>query len=214
MDVLHSHVMPPKSGHSVLVRRGQHLRVTDLEGKQVVDMALFNADNYREKLSTSYSRTRYTPKPGEPYVPRDSLTEGDTLMSTICRPMMTIVKETPEPKGVHDVHNRMCNTWNYEAYGVDSRDGCHENISKAVAAYGILPEDIPDTMDIFMNYHHDCERKWWVTEEPVSKAGDYIEFRAEMDCLVGLSNCPQDILNPCNAYHCTPMKIEVFGRTP
>ncbi|WP_324274887.1 DUF1989 domain-containing protein [Blastococcus brunescens] len=66
MDVLHSHVMPPKSGHSVIVKRGQHLRVTDLEGKQVVDMALFNAENYREKLSTSYSRTRYTPSRGSP----------------------------------------------------------------------------------------------------------------------------------------------------
>jgi hypothetical protein len=62
-------------------------------------MALFNLANPREKLSTSYSRTRYVPRPGAEYVPRDKLTEGDTLMSTICRPMMTIVKETPEPKG-------------------------------------------------------------------------------------------------------------------
>ncbi len=142
MQTLHSHVMPPKSGHSLIVRRGQHLRVTDLEGKQVVDMALFNAENFREKLSTSYSRTRYMPKPGDAYVPRDGLTEGDTLMSTICRPMMTIVRETPVPKGVHDVHNRMCNKWNYEAHGVDSRAGCHEIISAAVAGYGILHEDI------------------------------------------------------------------------
>jgi hypothetical protein len=70
-------------------------------------MALFNAANPREKLSTSYSRTRYRPKPGAPYMPRDKLMEGDVLLSTICRPMMTIVKETPEPKGVHDVHDRM-----------------------------------------------------------------------------------------------------------
>jgi uncharacterized protein YcgI (DUF1989 family) len=92
-------VIPPKQGLALTVRAGQHLRVTDLEGKQVVDMALFNLANPREKLSTSYSRTRYVPRPGAEYVPRDKLTEGDTLMSTICRPMMTIVKETPEPKG-------------------------------------------------------------------------------------------------------------------
>src|SRR5260370_28413891 len=54
-------------------------------------------------------RTRYVPKPGAEYVPRDKLTEGDTLMSTLCRPMMTFVRETPDPKGVHDTHNRMCN---------------------------------------------------------------------------------------------------------
>ena len=153
----------------------------------------------REKLSTSYSRSRYIPKSPREYIPRDKLTEGDTLMSTICRPMLTIVKETPEPKGVHDVHNRMCNWYLYESHGVGPRDGCHEIISKAVAPYGILPEDIPDTMDLFMNYHHDCAQGRWVIEEPVSRPGDYIEFRAEMDCLVGLSNCPEDTLTMCNA---------------
>ena len=210
MKVVHEHVMEPKSGHAVVVKRGQHWRVTDLEGQQVVDMALFNNDNYREKLSTSNSRTRYHPKPGEVYVPRDKIMEGDTLMSTLCRPMATIVKETPEPKGIHDMHNRMCNRFLYESHGAISQDGCHEIISKAVAPYGLLPEDIPDTMDIFMNYRHSCEDGRWYIDEPVSKPGDYIEFRAEMDLLVGFSNCPEDQLTNCNAGHCTPMKIEVL----
>ena len=78
----------------------------------------------------------------------------------------------------------------YESYGLGPRDGCHENISKAVAAYGLLPEDIPDTMDLFMNYHHDCAAGHWVIEPGVSKPGDYVEFEAVMDCVVALSNCP------------------------
>jgi uncharacterized protein len=209
--LVHSHVMPPKTGHALILGRGQHLRVTDLEGKQVVDMAVFNAGNPREKLSTSNSRTRYVPEPGADYVPRDRLTAGDLLMSTLCRPLMTIVEETPEPKGVHDVHNRMCNRFLFEAHGVGPRDGCHEIISEALRPYGIRPEDVPDTMDLFMNYHHDCARGRWVISEPVSKAGDYIEFRAEVECLIGLSNCPEDVLTDCNARHCTPMKVEVLA---
>ena len=204
--------MPPKTGLAVVVKKGQHLRVIDLEGKQVVDMALFNKDNPREKLSTSYSRTRYIPKKKGEYIPRDKLMEGDTLMSTICRPMMTIVKETQPIKGMHDVHNRMCNRFLYELQyefqeGVGPRDGCHEIISKAVAPYGILPEDIPDTFDIHMNYHHDCARGCWVIGEPCSRPGDYIEFRAEMDCIVGFSNCPNV---ECNAGRCKPVKIEIY----
>jgi uncharacterized protein len=210
MHAVFEQVIPPKRGLAVTIRKGQWLRVTDLEGKQVVDMAVFNAENPREKLSTSYSRTRYVPQPGAEYVPRDKLTEGDTLMSTLCRPLMTILKETPEPKGVHDTHNRMCNRFLYESYGLGPRDGCHEIIASAVKPYGILPEDIPDTMDLFMNYHHDCARGRWVIGEPVSRPGDYIEFRAEMDCIVGFSNCPLDALAPCNAYHCTPVKVEIF----
>jgi uncharacterized protein YcgI (DUF1989 family) len=208
MKAIREHIIAPKLGFALIVETGQLLRVTDLEGKQVVDMALFNAANPREKLSTSYSRTRHMPRPGASYVPRDKLTEGDILLSTICRPMMTIVKETPEPKGVHDVHNRMCNRLYYEMYGLPARDGCHENISRAVAPYDLLPEDIPDTMDLFMNYHHDCARGCWVIEDPVSRPGDYLEFRAEMDCIVGLSNCPNEA---CSGGRCTPVKIEVFA---
>ena len=53
MDRVFEQVMPPKTGLALIVRTGQRLRVTDLEGKQVVDMALFNQHNLREKLSTS-----------------------------------------------------------------------------------------------------------------------------------------------------------------
>lgn len=210
MERVLEYVMEPASGYALIIRKGHHLRVTDIEGQQVVDMAVFNNDNYREKLSTAYSRTRYRPKPGTAWYPRDKVTEGDTLMSTICRPLMTIITETPEPKGIHGMHSRSCNRFFYEANGIEGRDGCLEIIGKAVAAYGILPEDIPDTMDLFMNYQHSSEEGRWKLYPPVSKAGDYIEFRAEMDCLVGLSNCPESDITDCNAGHCTPMKVEVF----
>lgn len=173
-------------------------------------MALFNRDNPKERLSTSYSRTRTWPKPTGPYVVRDKLTEGDALLSSICRPMMIIVKETAEPKGVHDTHHRMCNRYLYESHGVGPRDGCHENISKAVAPYGIVPEEIPDTFDINMNYPHNCREGRWEIKEPVSRPGDFIEFKAMMDLIVGLSNCPEDVLTLCNGKHCTPVKVEVY----
>lgn len=47
-------VMAPATGWADVIKTGQRLRVTDLEGLQVVDMAVFNAQNVREKLSTSY----------------------------------------------------------------------------------------------------------------------------------------------------------------
>jgi uncharacterized protein YcgI (DUF1989 family) len=39
--------------------------------------------------------------------------------------------------------------------------------------------------------------------EPVSKPGDYVIFRAELDCVVALSACPQDIL-PINGRNGQP----------
>lgn len=211
MNQTFSRILAPKTGLAVEVRRGDHLRVTDLHGKQVVDMAVFNLDNLREKLSTTYTRARNTLLVDGEYVARDHVTTGDSLMSTIARPMLAILEETPEPKGVHDTHARMCNRTLYEMHGVDSRDGCLEIISSAVEPYGLLAEDLPDTFDIFMNYYHDCDQRRWFIGEPVTKPGDYIEFRAEMDVLVGLSNCPMDVLSPCNGWHCTPVQVEVFA---
>ena len=213
MELIHDEILAPKTGMAVRVETGQRVRIIDIEGQQVVDFACFNADNPREKLSTSYSRTRgVVPEPNCGYVPRDHLKEGDKLMSTICRHMMTIVVETPEPKGVHDCHHRMCNSALYETHGYEPRDGCFEIISKLMAPYGLLPEDLPDTLDLFMNYHHDCDLGHWVIGKPVSKPGDYVELEAFMDCLVAISNCPMDVISPVNNYHCTPMQIQIFSR--
>lgn len=203
--------MPGKSGFAFEVKHGQSFRIVDLEGQQVADMAVFNLHSKGEKLSTSFSRTRYVPKDVGTYIPRDKLQEGDVLLSTLCRPLLTIIKETAEKKGVHDVHNRMCNRYLYEVMlGLGPLDGCHEIISKAVAPYGIKPEDVPDTLDINMNYIHDCTKHQWICELPVSRAGDYVEFRAEMDCLVAVSICPMEFWYNVNAGKSTPMKVEVF----
>jgi uncharacterized protein YcgI (DUF1989 family) len=211
VKVILEKVVPGKSGFAFEVKQGQSFRIVDLEGQQVADMAVFNLHNKGEKLSTSFSRTRYVPKDIGTYIPRDKLQEGDVLLSTLCRPLMTIVKETAEKKGVHDVHNRMCNRYLYEAMlGLGPLDGCHEIISKAVAPYGIKPEDVPDTLDVNMNYIHDCTKHQWICELPVSRAGDYVEFRAEMDCLVAVSICPMEFWHNVNAGKSTPMKIEVF----
>lgn len=205
MKPFYETVMAPATGWADIVKTGQRLRVTDLEGLQVVDMAVFSEHNLREKLSTSYSRTRAgTERLGGPdgFHPRDRLFEGDLLVSTINGEMMRIVADTAEVKGMHDVHGRMCNRHLYAAMGEPGKDGCHEIIAGAVAPWGLLPEDIPDTIDLFMNFHHDCAHGWWVLEDGVSKPGDYIEFEALMDCVVALSNCP--------FYRGTPMKVELF----
>jgi hypothetical protein len=57
--------------------------------------------------------------------------------------MMTFVKETPEPKGVHDTHNRMCNRFLYESYGSAPATAATRTSARAVAPYGLLPRTSP-----------------------------------------------------------------------
>ena len=129
LPAIEEHVLAPATGIAVEVAAGQRIRVTDIEGLQVVDMAVFNRANLREKLSCAYSRTRAGTAAGGAFHPRDRLSVGDVLMSTINREMMRITADTPEIKGMHDVHGRMCNRALYEALEQGPKDGCHEIIA-------------------------------------------------------------------------------------
>lgn len=203
-------VVGAKQGYAGIVKQGQIIRLTDIEGQQVIDFVVWNNNDRREKLSASYSRSRYFAPEGSEYLPRNTIGEGDWVMSTSCRPLMTVLKETAERKGVHDLHHRMCNRFMMNVLGGVDVDGCHEIIGKAIAPFGVDYSEVPDPMNVFMNYPYDIERDGFFINEPITKAGDYIEFRAEMDVLVAFANCPEDITTACNAGTCTPVKVEIF----
>ncbi len=64
------------------------------------------------------------------------------------------------------------------------------------AIHAPLPE-VPQPLNLWMNIpvHPDGRIEWGA---PLSKPGDYVVLRAEMDVVIALSACPQDIL-PINA---------------
>ncbi len=51
-------VIEPKSGKAVRVKRGQVLRVEDLDGGQVADFVCFSLNDYAEKFSQAKTRVR------------------------------------------------------------------------------------------------------------------------------------------------------------
>src|SRR5262245_46301400 len=93
-------------------------------------------------------------------------------------------------------------------YGVDAHYGCVENFLAALAPYGIARRDLPMSLNLFMNCPVEASGAWCIAA-PVSKAGDFIDLRAEMDCLFALSNCPQD-LNPCNDGRLKPLQVVIY----
>ena len=88
--------LAPKTGIAVEVKKGQHVRITDVDGKQCGDLAFFNLHNIREKHCQNLSRSRQF-KLGEPYRIKDKFDIGDVLYSTGYRPMMTIIADTAVP---------------------------------------------------------------------------------------------------------------------
>lgn len=67
-------------------------------------------------------------------------------------------------------------------------------------------------MNVFMNCPIGSDGNWSI-QVPRSKAGDYIDFRAEIDVLVAFSNCPQ-VYNACNAFKLKPLKAVIYDYKP
>ena len=180
-------IAQPTTGIAFEVNRGQVLRDVLVEGPQVVDFAVFNSDNLKERFSSSVTRSNECAH----------LTTGHTLTSIppYLNPMFTITDDTvahkPNPKGAvsHDLLFGRCN-WRVrkEQYNSDS-NGCQENIAGVIAKYGLEPEDVHDPLNIFMTTTlNEAEKHIFI--DPDAVAGDYLELQAEMNCLVGASICP------------------------
>jgi urea carboxylase-associated protein 1 len=183
------------------VKRGQVLRIIDLEGNQAVDTLFFNAADTTER----YSMTDTMLRQGGIY-----LSTGTVLYSNRGNPLLTIVGDTC---GRHDTLGGACaaesNTVRY-APQKKFMHSCRDNflIALAHADLGMGKRDLPPNINFFMNVPVTAEGGL-TFEDGVSAPGKYVELRAETDVLVLVSNCPQ-LNNPCNAYNPTPVRFVIW----
>jgi urea carboxylase-associated protein 1 len=183
------------------LKRGQTMRIVDLEGNQAVDTIFYNAADTAE----SYSVTDTLQRQGGIY-----LSTGSVLYSNRGRPMLSIVADTC---GRHDTLGGACaaesNTVRY-ALQKKFMHSCRDNylLALAHADNGMGKRDLVPNVNFFMNVPV-TEAGGLSFEDGLSAPGKYVELRAEMDVLVLVSNCPQ-LNNPCNAYNPTPVRFVIW----
>jgi uncharacterized protein len=68
------------------------------------------------------------------------------------------------------------------------------------------PQIVPTALNLFMNVPVAADGTFKILP-PVSRPGDQVTFRAEMDCVLVLSACPVDML-PLNGPDCRPKDVE------
>jgi uncharacterized protein len=195
--VLREFVIPAKEYAALTMKSGQTLRFVDMEGRQVPDVVCFNERDLTEELSMG--NTMLINK-------RRELVKDNVLYSVICNPMMTI---TGYSNALSYAYGPMCSEEvNRIRYGVAGTRNCRDNFAMALKDWGFTPRRIPDAFVPFMNVEVDAQGTMEI-REPTSKPGDYYDLRAEMDLVVGISNCPQE-RNPCNGWNPTPMGVIVY----
>lgn len=184
---------------SYVVKKGQTLRIIDLEGCQAVDTLFYNANDHEER----YSANDTVREQGSIFV-----TTGTKLISTDDKVMMEVIGDTC---GNHDTLGGHCSAEsNTVRYALDTKymHSCRDNYLYEIGELEMDPRDLTNNINFFMNVPVE-EDGYLAIVDGISKEGDYIDLKAKMDTLVLVSNCPQ-LNNPCNDYNPTPVQMIIW----
>jgi len=174
----------PQCGVAFHLLKKQLLTVVDLEGEQVADLVAFNAADAAEYLSSGRSID---------YADTIYLTTGNVLYSNRSRPMLTIVADDV---GRHDFLLSPCSPETFQIiYGnSEYHPSCFENLTTSLKQFGIGPDSIPTTFNVFMNVMINPDGTLNI-QPPRSRMMDKIVLRAHMDLIIGLTACSAEITN-------------------
>jgi uncharacterized protein len=202
LRVLEDFVIPAGRGKAFHVPRNAVLRIHLVEDRQVGDCCFFNAHDRREVfhagqtwalnvlLGTGNAKSfrHFYSKP-----PRENV-------------MLTVLDDT-----VRNHWGNMggrCSRRLYELRDADPQHrSCQENLAEALAPFGVAGDEIADIFNVFMNVELRPDGSFAILP-PTAKKGDYIDLRAEMDLLAGVSACPAD-RNATNDGRAKPLGITV-----
>lgn len=217
------HFAAPREAASFRVPAGHFFRIHSVDGPQVGDLNLWNADDLSERFFSGKTRALHG----------THLSTGDRLWSALphLRPMATITHDTLDWYGfdsfggsVHDVIGTRCDPYTHALLsdGGQYHHCCHSNLTRALADATGLPPDkaeahVHDVLNVFMctGFTRDTGQ-YFMKASPV-RPGDYLEFFAEIDLLGALSACPG---GDCSSEHssdsaaCYPLKVEVLAPDP
>lgn len=209
----------PARGAAVFhVPAGHFFRIISVEGSQVGDLNLWNANDLSEKFYTGKTRALHG----------THLSKGEQMWSSFpyLRPMATITHDTLGWYGidefggsVHDVIGTRCDPYtNNLLSGGQYHHCCHSNLSRALGAHlktsaQEAEQHVHDVLNVFMctGFTRDTGQ-YFMKASPV-RPGDYLEFFAEIDLLGCLSACPG---GDCSEKHssdtaaCHPLLIEIY----
>lgn len=191
-----SYHLPPQTGLAFTVQKGEIIRVIDTDGGQVADLVCFAEKDSSEHFSSGRTVD---------YNNRLFLTEGHLLYSNRSRPMLTI---TADQVGSHTCLYAPCSQEMFEiSYGAaEPHPNCLDNLNMNLATYGVNADHIAAPFNIFLNVS--ISETGELTVLPArSRAGEFVELRAEIDLIVGITACSA---GACNGYHCTPVDVEIY----
>jgi uncharacterized protein YcgI (DUF1989 family) len=195
--LLARHHLAAQSGIALSLEAGQILRIIDPHGEQVSDLTAFAREDTREWLSSGrtidYANSIY-------------VSTGNVLYSNRSRPMFMVIEDSV---GRHDFLLTPCSPQTFEILydHAGYHPSCFENLARSLAPYGIEPDVIPTTLNVFMNVAVDPSGQLNIGP-PLSAAGDHLDLRSEMPLVVGITACSAEKSNNGSF---KPIDVEIYA---
>lgn len=195
--------VPRGTAKAYEVAAGQTVQIVDLEGQQCSDFqaaAMRGLDAGKERFidsTATRSMVRHAfPAPGL----------LDKFYDVNMAPLLKVVRDTC---GRHDTYGLACTARSYEERGFPGHVNCSDNISHALAPFGVEQRPAWPAINLFWNTwvdaHHQIN-----TEESWSRPGDYIAMEALQDLVCVSTACPDDI-DPINGWNPTDILVRIYG---
>lgn len=197
--------IPIASAIEFEVFAGEYIQIIDVEGRQCSDFLAFErrALDKGKLLGLDATTTRTLnanayPVPGlhSKFFDRDQNALVEVVQDTV---------------GRHDTFNLACTARYYEDLGYFGHANCSENFNKTLAPVGIEAFKGWPAINFFFNTNVNHLNQIW-SDEPWSRAGDYVLMRAATDLVCGTSTCPDDI-DPANGWNLTEIHVRVYPAT-
>lgn len=202
-------VVPPGANWSHVLKRGTTLRITDSEGGANVAALFYNFELLVERLNIPDTlKCQHTAR----------LTKGHCLYSDMGRIFVSITDDTC---GWHDpltgwstakIVEQKYGTKTYQEARNDRNRNAHDNFVTELGKYGMDERDLAMNVNFFSKVVVDAAGKT-AFQAGNSKAGAFVDLRAEMNTLVVLNTCIHP-LDSSPTYSPKPVHLTIHSSLP
>ena len=203
-EVLEEFTVSRATAKAYRLQKGQIVQIIDVEGQQCSDFMAFRTAGLDQGLEQMIDSTVTRTFAGGAY-PAPGL--FDRFLDADMRPLLSLAQDTV---GRHDTFALACTARGYEERGFPGHVNCSDNISAAMAPFGVRPRRAWPAINFFFNSWIDPQESRLRTDEAWSRAGDYVVLRATDDLVCVSTACPDDI-DPINGWNPTDIHVRVYA---
>src|SRR5690606_7747334 len=191
------------TAESYFVKAGDYIQILDVDGRQCTDFQCFDARKLEKGLQHALDVTTSRTLMGHAYsMPglHSKYFDQDWL------PLVEVVQDTV---GRHDAFAMACSSKYYDDIGYPGHVNCSDNFNTALAPYGVSPRPGWMAVNLFFNTNIDAHGVL-IADEPWSRPGDYVLFRALTDIVCVNSACPDDT-SPANGWYLSDIHVRTYS---